>query len=520
MKLNHFLSFFLACFAGVISSFSFAQDGQLDSTFGLGGKVLTGIGTFDDPSYAVANQIDGKIIVAGQSYTETNYDFSIIRYKNDGSIDTSFGNNGIALVSFGSYDDKARAVAIQTDGKIVVAGYSSNGLKDNFAIARLNTDGTLDNSFGENGKVITSIGSVSDNIKAIALQANGDIVVAGFTSINSTLDFAVARYIKNGDLDLSFDVDGIVTTSFGSGNDFASSLAIQADGKIVVAGTSFITTNDDFAVARYNTNGSLDPTFDGDGKLTTSITGTFNESGNSVVIQNDQKIIVAGNSNNSFNDFIVIRYNSDGSVDETFGSYGKAITDFGVSIDFGQAIDLLLQPDEKIIAGGLKSDGNKNDFALVRYNKNGSIDSTFGENGIVSTNFGEGFDDVANCISMQADGKILAVGQSHNGNQNFTAIARYNNSVSPVAEINDVRTAEFKVYPNPFSNSATIQLKNLMQNASLSIYNSFNQLVYNRDNINGNSVEFNRNNLPKGVYFLKIEQENVVKFATELVIID
>ena len=161
-------------------------------------------------------------------------------------------------------------------------------------MARYKYNGTLDSSFGSNGIVTTSIGAVGDNVFSIAIQNDGKIVAAGFATIGNNYDFALARYETNGALDNTFDGDGIVTTNLGSGSDVVYEVVIQNDGKIVAAGHSFQVTNHDFAVVRYNSNGSLDNTFSTDGIVTTPITGSFNEYGTSVALKNDGKIVVAG----------------------------------------------------------------------------------------------------------------------------------------------------------------------------------------------------------------------------------
>ena len=227
----------------------------------------------------------------------------------DGDLDTSFGTGGKVVTSFLGQDDFVRSIAIQSDGKIVVAGETKNGTYDEFALARYNPDGTLDTSFGNSGgKMITNSNNNGDHARSVAIQSDGKIVLAGAGDNTGNDDFALYRYNTDGSLDSSFGTGGKVFTAVGSGNDFAESVAIQSDGKIVVAGYSYNGSNDDFALVRYNTDGSLDTSFDSDGKVTTDF-GAGSDVANSVAIQSDGKIVAAGNSKNgNYRDFALVRY--------------------------------------------------------------------------------------------------------------------------------------------------------------------------------------------------------------------
>jgi uncharacterized delta-60 repeat protein len=214
--------------------------------------VTTEVGSSDDRAYSVAIQSDGKIVVAGfERNGISNFDFALVRYNTDGSLDTNFDSDGKVTTAIGSGTDSAYSVAIQSDGKIVVAGYSDNGSNDDFALVRYNTDGSLDTNFDSDGKVTTEVGSSDDYAESVAIQSDGKIVAAGYSSNGGNNDFALVRYNTDGSLDTSFDSDGKVTTAIGSASDFARSVAIQSDGKIVVAGYSDNGSNADFALVRY-----------------------------------------------------------------------------------------------------------------------------------------------------------------------------------------------------------------------------------------------------------------------------
>ena len=507
---------------------SYAQDGSLDNTFNSDGLQTSAVGTFDDVAYAMAIKEDAlnpnnnaarKIIIAGQTYNGNKYEFLVMQYNDDGSLDNTFGVNGIVATSLGNYDDKARAIAIQPDGKIVVAGYSFDGTKDNFAIIRYNADGSTDYSFGTNGYNLTSIGTTADNINSIAIQSDGSIFAAGFAQSGNYMDFAVAKYTSSGLLDNSFDGDGIAVTPIYSNSEFASKILLQADGKIVVIGSTMQTNDYDFAMVRYNSDGSYDNTFNGNGFITPYFNGNYNEYGNAGILQNDGKILIAGMNYSTFNDFIVGRVNTDGTMDNTFGLNGFTTTDFGTSADYGQASDIALQTDNKIIVAGLRSVGTALDFAVARYDQNGLLDVSFDTDGLVSTDFGG--DDQGRATIMQSNGKILVAGGSHDGTQSRVAIARYNNpSVSTTTALQQNNLNSLQIIPNPFKNNCTITLKEELKNASLNIYNNQGSICFTQNKLNGKLITLQRNNLAAGIYFVKIINEDQHVLIQKLVIGD
>ena len=514
--------------AFLYSTISHAQDGSLDNTFDNDGMLTTAIGTFDDVAYAVALKEDPlnptnynarKILIAGHTYNGNNYDFLLMQYNNDGSLDNNFGVNGVVTLSIGNYDDKAKTIAIQGDGKIVVAGNSYDGNKDNFAIARYNADGTIDNTFNGNGYVLTSIGTSGAAINSIAIQSDGSIFAAGYALFGNNMDFAVAKYTSSGILDNTFDADGIAITAFYNNAEFASTVLVQSDGKIVVFGSTIQNSDYDFAMVRYNSDGTYDNSFNGNGFITPYFSGNYNEYGNAAVLQNDGKILIAGMNNSTFNDFIVGRVNTDGSMDNTFGLNGFTITDFGTSTDYGEATAMTLQPDNKIIVAGLRNVGVPLDFAVARYDQNGALDASFDTDGLVNTNFGG--DDQGRATMMQSDGKILVAGSSHDGTQNKVAIARYNNpSVTATVSVAEHYSNAMLISPNPLIKNTTITLHQALQNAQLEIYNHLGMRCYSKDKINGTQIILERNQLAAGMYFVKINQQGQERYQQKLVIVD
>ncbi len=402
-------------------------NGSLDTSFATGGKVTTPIGSGSDQAYSLGLQKDGGIVAAGLSSNGSNDDFAVARYLPSGSPDPNFGTGGNVTTSIGSGDDQVRGLAIQKDAKIVVAGSSSNGSNNDFALARYNPNGSLDTSFGGGGEVTTPIGTSHDDAYAIVLQSDGKLVVAG-DSAGSPYDFALARYTKNGSLDSAFGTGGTITTSIGSDDDHADALALQEKkGRVtalVAAGSTSGSSNEDFALARYKANGALDSTFTSrPGRLTMPI-GFGDDRVNAVALQKNSKFAAAGSTSNGANDdFVVASYLSDGSPDTTFGTAGVVTTSIGSGDD--RAYAMVVQPDGKLVAAGSTSNGSNDDIAVARYNVNGSPDTSFGTGGQVTTPIGSDTDE-AYALLIQKDGKLVVAGSSRNGSHDDFALVRYN----------------------------------------------------------------------------------------------
>ncbi len=349
----------------MLQSLLTAKPGDLDMSFGTDGIVITDLGSDEDVAYGVAIQSDGKIVTAGYSLGSSDTaDFALVRYNTNGTLDTSFGADGIVITDAGSHFDYANSVAIQSDGKIVAAGRNHDGSKFNFALVRYDINGSLDTSFDGDGIVITAIGSSTDTAKSVVIQGNGKIVTVGNSDNGSNDDFALVRYDINGSLDISFGTNGIVTTDIGGLNEKANSAAIQSDGKIIATGFSYNGSDWDFALVRYDINGSLDKSFGTDGIVITAIGGDDDEP-YGIAIQSNGKIVVVGSIEESGNtNFAIVRYSTDGSLDTTFGADGKVTTDMGGGE--GGAQGIAIQSDGKIVATGVSTnvDGG---FATVRY---------------------------------------------------------------------------------------------------------------------------------------------------------
>ncbi len=359
----------------------------------------------DDRALAVAVQSDGRIVAAGDSYFGANYDwnFALARYYTDGSLETAFGAGGKVTTNISNYE-RVSDLAVQSDGKIVAAGYSSDGF-DNFTLARYNGNGSLDATFGVGGKVITAMGG---GAQAVAIQGDGKIVAAGYSDNSAGGALGLVRYRSDGSLDNTFGSDGKVVTAGVSGG--ASDVAIQPDGKIVAVGnTSNGGGYPNFILARYDSGDSLDNTFGDGGKV--AISSTYHDTLTAVALQSDGKIVAAGCSYGGIGmdwyDLVLRRFNSDGSPDNTFGSGGKVVAT--VRGFFPLPASVALNPgDGKIVVAGYSD----SDLVLARYNADGSPDTAFGSSGKVTATVSTIDVRVFN-MAVQADGKIIVVGRSY-----------------------------------------------------------------------------------------------------------
>jgi uncharacterized delta-60 repeat protein len=404
--------------------------GALDTSFATNGKAVTGIGA-DDYAEAMAVQPDGKLVVAGHANMggTTGTDFVLVRYLRDGAIDTTFGTGGKVSTDIDGGSDQAFAVALQADGKIVVAGSNDVSPKGkSFALVRYNADGSLDATFGTGGKVVTSFGSQSDTAYAVVVQPDGRIVAGGHTNTATRgVDFALARYQANGALDASFGANGQVVMPIHAGNsrDSIYALALQTTGgelKIVAAGGE-----GDFTVARFNANGSIDAGF-GIGQGLDAVFGTVIGAARAVIVTPDNKIVVSGHADH---DFAVLQLSEDGIADAGFGGTGRVVTKVSTT-NWDEAHAVVRQADGKIVVGGWVYAGNSSsgDFVVVRYNTDGTLDAGFGTGGITITAVAPGTKaDEGRALVLQSDERVptvrsLLAGSANDANQDF-AVTRY-----------------------------------------------------------------------------------------------
>jgi uncharacterized delta-60 repeat protein len=392
---------------------------MLDPSFGKAGKVITTVGMPASGARAVLIQPDGKIVAAGfPGYRRGG--FALVRYRRDGSLDPTFGSHGrvtTRLVSDPRFaSGPAFALARQRDGKIIAAGSGEGTI----ALARYSRRGRLDPRFGTGGIVQTKFSDSerhSVGARDVVLQPDGKIVAVGeyLSSQEGGLPdqaFALVRYRTDGTLDPSFGTDGKVTTATDGG---AHAVALQPNGKIVVAGSSETGSQVLFTVARYASDGSLDPTFGSAGIVETRL-GRLGSAW-AVILQRSGKIVVVGGAWEKRSVFALVRYNRTGTLDSSFGSRGIVKIGFGAGSS-AEATAAAPQRDGRIVVVGWVYRYPKWEFALARFRVNGSLDRSFGVGGRVTTSFRSaapktrrGREDSAYAVAIQPDGRIVAAGE-------------------------------------------------------------------------------------------------------------
>lgn len=400
-------------------------DGELDAAFGTGGLVTTDFAGGSDVILDMIVQPDGRIVAAGTADNGlTPDDFAVVRYNANGSLDPTFGIAGKVTTDFGgdagsTHSDRIQALVLQPDGKLIAGGSASLG--EDFALARYNPDGSLDAAFGTGGTVRLAHEGDLGSIVALALQPDGRIAAAGgIARLDGNRDFWLGRFNSDGTLDATFAVGGQVTTDLGS-VDQSSSMVIQPDGKLVVAGGS----GGRLALARYNPNGSLDATFGSGGIVLTPVPG--GGIGTDLVLQPDGRLVAVGRTGHALlhEDFVLARYNPNGTLDVGFGTGGLVITDFAGDFDNGNA--LVLMPDGRLAAAGWTNSQGSRNVALARYLTDGSLDPSFGIGGRVVLDFFGGSHDHAFALVLDAAGRLVTGGfteSSSAGGANF-AVARF-----------------------------------------------------------------------------------------------
>lgn len=495
----------------------FSQYGNLDGTFGTGGKVVTSINSGADKAYSVLLQADGKILVGGMTTNAlTGKDFVCIRYNSNGTLDTTFGVNGIFTndIQVGS-DDVVYSVALQSDGKIILAGYSDDGSNKNAAIMRLNSNGTIDTTFGNSGKVLTDfITGKADEIKVVKIHTlTGNIIVGGTSSTSTTESQAViARYTNNGTLDTTFNTTGKLPLphNTGSGTFYyvIEDLTIKPNGKISAVGwinQQGLQWSANHYVCRLNNNGTLDTSFSTDGVMT--VNGNFNadDKSFSMILNADDSMLFSGGGNltSTKYDYFLGLYNAAGST-----ATGKAFFDYGTLINdiaYGMGMD---STGKIVMAGSNVASTTSSTFGISRVNADYSVDNTFGTAGKVTTTFGSNTVNEAFDMAIQPDDRIIAVGYSGND----IAIARYSGGVLATNEVGSNLTEKGVIYPNPVKSVINISSQLLQKNTNYKIFSIDGKIIL-EGIINNNNI--NVENLIKGIYFLKIGNNQGIKFIKD-----
>jgi uncharacterized delta-60 repeat protein len=400
-------SVILAVFSLVVASSAQGAPGDLDLTFGGGdGHVITDIQrdnrvTISEEVTDVARQADGRIVVVGGAILDDGRTVAVVvRYGRNGALDRTFGG-GDGIVRTPVGRASSIATAVAVQGNGKIVVVGGAGGR--FLVARYHPSGALDKTFGGDGIALTDFSAEGDQAFGIVIQRDGKIVAGGRGGAFGGR-FVLARYRRDGSLDTSYSGDGKATVNFSAEDDPAFALAQQADGKIVAAGQAFEYPDGRFALARFRTNGALDLTFGTGGKVTLDVTAGDDDVANGVAIQPDGKIVAVGSASFINSGWALARYNPDGTPDLTFDGDGLVLTNLGP--DFDDGYDVAVQADGKLIAVG---DGGRGNFGLARYHPDGSLDTSFGGDGRVGASLAQG-SDFAIAVTLQPNGRIVAAG--------------------------------------------------------------------------------------------------------------
>lgn len=405
------------------------------SDFGSG-YLLGTIGANDENIRSIVFQSDGRIVAGGNyELAGSNNDFEVMRFHPDGSLDSGFGSAGIATIDFSSSTwDYLNGIHVDKQGKVVATGKTVvNTDTHEVAIARLETNGILDTTFATDGTWAIAFASHQGAIgRGVVVDEQERILIAGMidsdnTASSQNLDFLVMRTNSGGNgMDTNWGSGGFVTTEItGSRHDAAHAILYYSDDRVVVAGgTNAAASNNDFAVVRYDTDGSLDATCDTDGKQTTDISSGGDDLAWSMTFDSTNRLVVGGRSWTATNfDFAVARYHTNCVLDTTFATDGSVITDI-IPATNDIARGVAVQNDETIIAGGRSFSGSNWDFAITRYNSDGALISNFGSKGIVLTALNSDEDDSGFAVSVLGATPILGGSVGNGSNTDFT-IARF-----------------------------------------------------------------------------------------------
>ena len=520
---------FYSVLVSLFFSLSYSQTVILDATFGSGGKVVYPFTEDGDAIGSTVIQPDGKIIYWGLKEFSLNGNVFLTRFNVNGTIDTDFGTNGIVNTSLITELKSNSFIKLQSDGKILItSSFATVGNSDffNFSTQRYNANGTLDTDFGNNGTVTTDFNGKGDFSTAIDLQSDGKIIVAGYTYVNNNLNTRISllRYLSNGILDTTFGNNGkMVISSFATNSsEYLYTLKVLADDSMLLgANTNAQETDEDywnFGIVKMNSNGFVDATFGTNGKVVNDFGGADYIT---AIGEFEGKIIASGYSQISSNSkMVLLKYLSNGDLDATFGINGIVGTNLTTSTN-DKITGMIVLNDGKLLCSGYTFNTSNADALLIKFNADGSIDNQFNSVGYVTTDF-DNNNDLAGNLSLGQDGKIVCSGITSIDGVNQTIFTRHT-----VSELNNqsFSKSKFSIYPNPVSEKINIQFQ-LIQPETISIDlfdmqgRKINQLM--KETSFGNEYHNLEIILPteisKGIYFVKISngyQQQSLKIIKE-----
>lgn len=497
----------------IIVNFLHSQAGNLDTSFGNDGKIITEFEQIDAEVYGMAIQSDGKIILSGTGISDSDQDIIVVRYLSNGVIDSDFAIDGKFRMSISDFRDICYDVAVDSFGSILLTGFTFN---ENFEakgfVVKLNTNGKIDSTFAQNGVWLSQEPDTREDFRKILIQADGKLIIAGKTSINGqSVTSTVIRLNSEGTLDENFGQNGIAKMSVPDNYNprFAK---LNSDNEII-AGGFLLGNSTNVIITKFTQQGEIDLSFGNDGIMIDD--SSMDEFGNNIAIQSDDKILVAiGATTTSGRDFGLARFNNNGSVDSSFGINGKIYTDFSQSSNTSHSV--AIQDDGKIVLSGFLGTTPNHDYAIARYDTLGNLDISFGDGGKVITNFG--LDDLAFISSIQPDGKLLCAGNSKETNgSSFFSMARFLTRTGTSSYSLPTIVNSINVFPNPSNGNFDLGF-NLTDSGvgSIDILNLSGELIYevvrNRYFTKGeNTIRIDlKNNLSTGLYVLSIQTDRGV----------
>lgn len=536
MKFKTFTLSISLIIASVASVFA-QMPGDLDATFGTNGTSILNVPNSAIAGYQdVAVQDDQKIVAVGMVW-DSQYVAEVyaVRYHTDGSIDTDFGVDGIFTYGLG-FEALAYGVVINDEGKIILAGATTDYQKYEVLLLQLNTDGTLDTNFGDNGVVVQQLSPsdqyFEDFAYDVVLDANGNILISGSSFDDYETDALrrpyVARFTANGTLDTDFGVDGIATIPIVESSNSFDCLVVQPDGKILAAGyysPQFLWWV--MVVARFNEDGTIDTSFGDEGVVQQNI-GSVDDEVFNMALSPEGNIVLAGFSATVDYEYraVLVQLTPDGSIDTSFGTEGLVIEDEEL---FNEGSDIQIQANGNIVFGGTTGDGPPGDFDLVvwKYNTDGSRDTGFGSGGEARHPL-DGMNAFLIGIALQADNKIVGVGNARDAQNNMDLmVVRLDNDIAN-GIVNLDRPDAPELSPNPISGSSQLTIKlseSISNNATLDFYSVTGKLMHSfkiENTVSENQIlkVTTSSVLSNGVYLVCVSQNGITSNATKLVIID
>jgi uncharacterized delta-60 repeat protein len=476
-------SFIIIIFIIMIPHTLLAQTaGSIDESFGVAGTVVTQFGIGYEHSAGLIVQPDQKIVIAGSARIDDDYKATLVRFNTDGTYDNSFGNAGIAYSSeFGNYSNQSRPLAIQPDGKLIHVCVTGVYGEYNFLVSRFKTDGTLDTDFNGSGTVEKSVFSGDDYANSVALQPDGKIIVVGMGNTASNFFSMVAiRLDADGSMDSSFNGNGIFTTYMGDADSYIFDVTVQPNGKILLLCQQYVsgTTTTDPVLIRLNADGSYDSSF-GDNGIAKFIISNGNDYVTQFALQPDGKVLVVGNTAaGNYYDVFILRVDDTSAPDNTFGTAGIVISH--VSDNKNWAESIILADDGNILVGGYYTNETTldNDGMILRFTPDGFPDPTFGDNGVATI---DAYDYRIENIELQADQKIVVSGWYYSGSVNSYefAVSRLLSEDNVGVEDFSVSHSEYAIFPNPSNGKFSIKLTEMkMREAELAIFDQAGRKVF------------------------------------------